>query len=241
MDPSARSRYVRQIRLPEVGETGQDRLQAARVLIIGAGGLGSPAAMYLAAGGVGHLVITDFDRVDESNLQRQIVHRHADLGDAKAASAKRTLLDLNPRVRVDAIDYQIDGPELLEQARLADVLVDCTDNFPSRFELNRASLATDTPLVSGAAIRWQGQVAPFDPRRPDAPCFQCLYPDESVQEGIIAPLVGVIGAMQALEPLRILLGQEGGLAGRLLLFDGLGMEWQSVELPRAAACPACAG
>ena len=246
MDEAERVRYSRQIRLREIAEAGQQRLLDARILVIGMGGLGSPASMYLAAAGAGHLVISDFDRVEASNLQRQIVHRHAHLGESKASSARTTLEALNPRVRVDALDYELDGAELLDQARRADVVVDCTDNFHSRFELNRACLAAGTPLVSGAAIRWTGQVASFVPGRAQSPCFRCLYPDESVQdatceaEGIVAPLVGIVGSMQALEALRLIVGEGAGLCGRLLLFDGLTMEWQSVPVTRRPQCPDCA-
>lgn len=244
MDDGQRARYARQLRLPEVGEPGQQRLLDARVLIVGMGGLGSPVGLYLAAAGIGHLVLSDFDRVDETNLQRQIVHREADLGESKASSAKRALLALNSRLRVDAFDYELDGESLRAEAERADVLVDCTDNFPSRFALNRASLATGTPFVSGAAIRWSGQVATFIPGD-NRPCYQCLYPDEGIEastcaaEGIVAPLVGVIGSIQALEVLNLVLGPESGLAGRLLLFDGRSMECQTIELPRNPACPAC--
>ncbi len=245
MDRSLLNRYSRQTRLLEVGEVGQQRLLDARVLIIGAGGLGSPVSMYLAAAGVGHLVISDFDRVDESNLQRQIAHRHEDLGESKASSVSKTLLALNPAVKVDALDYEIDGDELVEQVTKADVLMDCTDNFPTRFSLNRVSLRTATPLVSGAAIRWQGEVATFVPERQDSPCYQCLYPDESVEaatcaaEGILAPLVGIIGSLQALEVLNLLLDAGPGLCGQVLLFDGLAMECQTVALPKKASCPVC--
>ena len=239
------NRYARQTRLLEVGEKGQRRLLDSRVLIIGAGGLGSPVAMYLAAAGVGHLLISDFDRVDESNLQRQIVHGQANLGESKASSAKNALLRLNPSIRVDAFDYELDGDELREQADKADVLVDCSDNFPTRFTLNRVSLSTSTPLVCGAAIRWQGQVVTFVPDRQDSPCYQCLYPDESVEaatcaaEGILAPIVGIIGSLQALEVLTILLDAGPGLCGQVLLFDGLAMECQTIALPKKARCPAC--
>ncbi len=245
MDDSQRHRFSRQIRLPEVGEAGQQRLLDARVLIIGMGGLGSPVAMYLAAAGVGHLVLSDYDWVDESNLQRQIIHRDADIGESKAASAARTLAALSPRARIEALDYELDGDDLLAQAEAADVLLDCTDNFPSRFSLNRVSRSTGTPLVSGAAIRWQGQVAAFVPTLPDNGCYACLYPDESVEgttcaaEGVIAPLVGVIGSMQALMALRVLLGDAESVTGRLLLFDALGLEWVSMPLPRRADCRVC--
>ncbi len=245
MQPSALERYSRQMRLPEVGEAGQQRLADAHVLIVGMGGLGSPASMYLAAAGVGHLVISDFDRVDESNLQRQIAHRESDVGREKAASARDTLAALNRAARVEAIDYELDGVELDRRVAEADVVVDCTDNFPSRFTLNRACLSASTPFVSAAAIRWQGHVATFLPDRPDSPCFQCLYPDEGVAaatcaaEGIMAPVVGVIGSMQALATINVLLGKGAALCGKVMLFDGLAMEWQTIALPRNPQCPGC--
>lgn len=245
MDTTQASRYSRQIRLPQLGEDGQQRLVDARVLVIGVGGLGSPAAMYLAAAGVGHLVISDFDRVEESNLQRQIIHAQADLGNAKASSGKATLTALNPSVRVEALDYEVDGEELLDQVSRADVVLDCTDNFSSRFALNLTALRTGTPWVSGAAVRWEGQVTTFRPGVAESPCFKCLYPDESVEartcaaEGIMAPVVGVIGSAQALEAVKLVLGIPAGLCGRVLLFDGLSMECQTVEFPRAPQCPAC--
>jgi len=245
VDTDQLERYSRQIRLPQIGESGQQRLLDSRVLIIGAGGLGSPVSMYLTAAGVGHLVLSDFDRVDESNLQRQIVHRNDNIGKHKADSAAELLRELNPRVRVDAVNYELDGDELLTHVGLADVVVDCTDNFPSRFTLNRMTLATGTPFVSGAAIRWQGQVVTFLPSEVASPCYRCLYPDESIEaatcaaEGVVAPLVGVIGSMQALETLNILLGVGSHLAGRLLMFDGMTMEWEVIKLPKNPACPAC--
>ena len=181
MDTADQERYSRQIKLPQVGTEGQAQLLKSRVLIIGMGGLGSPVALYLASAGIGQLTITDFDRVDESNLQRQIIHNRASVGDLKAASAQHTIEKLNPGCVVDALDYELEGDELLEQVGMADVVLDCTDNFPSRFALNEACIAMGTPLVSGAAIRWEGQVATFDPKDPDCPCYRCLYPDTGVE------------------------------------------------------------
>jgi adenylyltransferase/sulfurtransferase len=245
MTPEQQTRYSRQIKLPQVGEAGQERLLKSRALIIGIGGLGSPVSMYLAAAGVGGLVLTDYDQVDSSNLQRQIVHTQANLGELKATSARETLLRLNPEVSILALDYELDGDELIAQAEQVDVLVDCTDNFPSRFEINRVSLATGTPLVSGAAIRWEGQVSTFIPKHPSSPCYQCLYPDTGIEaatcemEGVIAPLVGIVGSIQALEVLNLLLKTGDGLNGRLLILDSVAMEWQAISLPRNPDCPAC--
>lgn len=245
MDEAQRIRYSRQIRLPQVGEPGQQRLLDATILIIGMGGLGSPASMYLAAAGAGHLVISDFDRVDESNLQRQIVHGESSIGESKASSAKHRLLSINPRVRVDALDYELDGDELGRQVARATVVVDCTDNFTSRFTLNRACLVHGVPLVSAAAIRWEAQISVFDPRRDDSPCYRCLYPDTSVEgatcaaEGVISPLVGIVGSIQALEALKVITECGDTLCGRLLLFDGMSMEFQSLALQRNPDCPDC--
>ena len=245
MDTIDQERYSRQIKLPQVGIDGQEQLSSSRALIIGMGGLGSPVALYLASAGVGHLTITDFDRVDESNLQRQVIHNLASVGELKAASAQRSIENLNPRCAVKTVDYELEGEELLQQVGEADVVLDCTDNFPSRFALNEACIAMGTPLVSGAAIRWEGQIATFDPRDPDCPCYRCLYPDTGVEaatcamEGVIAPIVGVIGTMQALEALNVLLKTGPGLRGRVMVFDGIAMDWQMINLPRNGDCPAC--
>lgn len=239
-------RYSRQIRLPQIGAGGQRRLRDARVMIVGMGGLGSPAAMYLTAAGVGRLVLADFDRVDESNLQRQIIHAHADIGALKAESAARSLRALNPDVEVETLDYSLDDDDLHAHAARADLLLDCSDNFPTRFAMNRASLQTRTPLVSAAAIRWEGQVTAFDPRAAASPCYQCLYADENIEsvtcemEGVVAPLVGVLGTMQAMEAVNMLLG-DSSLTGVVWLFDAQAMEWQRMKLPKNPACVACGG
>ncbi|NKB63435.1 MAG: molybdopterin-synthase adenylyltransferase MoeB [Gammaproteobacteria bacterium] len=239
-----RERYARQITLPLVGEEGQFKLTNARVFILGMGGLGSPVALYLAAAGVSHMTIADFDQVDDSNLQRQIIHGQADIGELKTESAARSILAINSEARVKTLNYVLEYQDLLKETKNMDLLIDCTDNFPSRFELNEVSLRTRTPLVSGAAIRWEGQVTAFDPREPSSPCYQCLYPNKEVEaatcamEGVIAPLVGVIGTMQALEAINILLGR-GQLHGALWLFDAQYMEWQKMSLPKNPNCPAC--
>ncbi len=244
-DAAWRERYGRQIKLPEVGEAGQQRLQQTRVLIIGMGGLGSPVALYLAAAGIGHLVISDFDCVDRSNLQRQIAHGSDDIGELKARSAAASVHRLNPDIVVDVIDYVLEEKELEQQVTAADILVDCSDNFPTRFELNATAFRVGTPLVSGAAIRWEGQIATFDPRQADSPCYHCLYQDEGIEgatcamEGVIAPVVGIIGTMQALEVLHLALQTGHGLAGRILLFDGSSPSWHEVRLPKNPGCPVC--
>ncbi len=245
MTPDERQRYARQIRLPSIQEAGQERLLRARVLIVGLGGLGSPAAMYLAASGVGTLVLSDFDRVEPSNLQRQIIHREADLGELKATSAKRTLHDINPACRVIALDWELDEAELTREVRAADLVLDCTDNFASRFLLNRIASTQHKPLVTGAAIRLEGQIMTSLPD--GGPCYQCLYPQElehqetCAMEGVLAPVVGVIGTLQALEAIRVLTGHGEELRGVLLLFDAVGMTWQRIRVPPKPDCPVCVG
>jgi adenylyltransferase/sulfurtransferase len=243
MTPEQLRRYSRQIRVAGIGPQGQQRLLDARVLIVGMGGLGSPAALYLAAAGVGELVVSDFDRVEESNLQRQIIHRHADIGEHKALSAKRSLQALNPGCRVIAKDWQLDDDELADEIRRADLVLDCSDNFATRFGLNRACVAHRRPLVSGAAIRSEGQIITFLPDR--GPCYQCLYPagleqeESCAMEGVLAPLVGVVGSLQAMQAVQVLAGGGGALVGRLLLFDGAAMEWRSVQVPQDPECLVC--
>ncbi len=245
MNNKQKSRYARQIRLSQIGGEGQQKLLDASVLIIGMGGLGSPAAMYLAAAGIGRLVISDYDQVEDSNLQRQIIHRTQDIGELKAFSAKRTLAEINPDCAVEAIDWQLDEDELQGYVEKVDVVLDCTDNFPSRFMINRACVNTETPLVSGAAIRMEGQIASYIPGT-GGPCYQCLYKqafentETCAMEGVLAPVVGVIGTMQALQTLLILIGKSESVNGKLLLFDGLSMEWQTVHIPKNPACPVCA-
>lgn len=239
-------RYSRQIMLPQWDIEGQEKLLSSRVLIVGLGGLGCPVAMYLAAAGVGHLLLADFDTVDLSNLQRQIAHGSADIGRLKALSAQDTLRQLNDTIEVTTITERLDEGNLQALVGQVDVVVDCTDNFTIRHALNRASVHCGTPLVSGAAIRFEGQVAVFDPRQPDAPCYRCLYaqePDENLtcsESGVMAPLVGVVGSMQALETLKLLTGIGRTLTGKLLMFDALNADWRSLKLPKDPACPVCA-
>ncbi|MGR9106324.1 MAG: HesA/MoeB/ThiF family protein [Gammaproteobacteria bacterium] len=238
-------RYSRQILLPEIDLEGQQKLLDARCLIIGLGGLGSPAALYLAAAGVGTLVLSDFDRVDLSNLQRQILHGTSDIGKAKVESARARLRDINPTVSIEIFNTQLTGDILLREVEAADVVLDCSDNFSTRFAVNRACVKTKTPLVSGASIRFEGQVSVFDLRDSANPCYNCLYAeiDELTetcsQTGIAAPLTGVIGSIQALEAIKLLCGTGETLTGRLLLLDALNMEWNTVKLPKNPGCQTC--
>ncbi|MCU7929335.1 MAG: molybdopterin-synthase adenylyltransferase MoeB [Candidatus Thiodiazotropha sp. (ex Codakia rugifera)] len=237
-------RYSRQIMLPSIGIEGQQKLLDARILIIGLGGLGSPAAMYLAAAGVGTLVLVDFDQVDLTNLQRQIVHTTERIGQLKVESARASLLALNPECRIETISKQLDEVQLVTQVKQADLVLDGTDNFATRFAINKACHTHQTPLVSGAAIRMEGQVSVFT-GQPGGPCYHCLYPDEGEMDetcsanGVLAPLVGVIGSIQAIEAIKQLTGVGKTLEGRLLLMDALQMEWRTLRLMSDPACPIC--
>ena len=248
MNKKEQSRYARQIRLSQIGEEGQQKLLDATVLIIGMGGLGSPAAMYLAAAGIGRIIISDFDQVEDSNLQRQIIHRTKDIGELKVFSAKRTIVEINPDCVVEAIDWQLEENELEEYANKVDLVLDCTDNFPTRFMINRVCVKTGTPLVSGAAIRMEGQIATYIPdslSNKEGPCYQCLYKAEfestetCAMEGVLSPVVGVIGTLQALQAILVLIGEGESVNGKLLLFDGLSMEWQTVKIPKNPKCVVC--
>lgn len=239
-------RYSRHILLDPIGIEGQDRLLASRALIVGAGGLGCPAALYMAAAGVGTLVIVDDDEVDLTNLQRQVLHRQHSVGRAKVESAREALHDINPGIEVIALRTRLAGDALREQVEAADVVLDCSDNFATRHAINRACVAARTPLVSGAAIRFDGQVSVFDSRGVDAPCYHCLFPEGGDADevrcavmGVFAPLTGIIGSMQAAEALKLLAHTGQSLAGRLLLLDALGMEWRSITLPRDPGCDVC--
>ena len=237
-------RYRRQIMLPAIGIEGQERLLASRVLIIGLGGLGSPVAMYLAAAGVATLVLVDFDRVDLSNLQRQIAHTNGRVGQPKVASAKETLQALNPECRIETIDQMLEGKALAAEVAKADLVIDCCDNFATRFAINATCVVARTPLVSGAAIRMEGQVSVFS-GQPGGPCYRCLYDDEGSEDqtcsenGVLAPLVGIIGSVQATEAIKVLTGVGEPLNGRLLLLDALQMEWRTLRLKADPNCPVC--
>ncbi len=244
MTPEQQQRYARQIRLPQIGERGQQAILDASALIVGVGGLGSPAAMYLAAGGIGKLVLSDYDVVETSNLQRQIIHRDDAVGEDKVESGRQMLAALNPGCEVETIGYQMEPDELKARVDSVSIVLDCSDNYPTRFDVNRACVETATPLVTGAAIRLEGQIMNYQPG-PDSACYQCLYTqaygaEESCElEGVLGPVVGVIGTMQAVQTLLILAGQGEALRNRLLLFDAFAMEWQSVTLPKNPACPVC--
>lgn len=240
-------RYARHILLDEFGIEGQEKVLASRVLIVGAGGLGSPAALYLAAAGAGHIVLADDDVVDVSNLQRQILHATDRVDTPKAESGQRTLSQINPHIRVDAVVQRLDGQALSDQVAQADVVLDCCDNFATRHAVNRACVEHGKPLVSGAAIRFSGQISVFDMRLPDAPCYHCLFPEaDDAQElrcattGVLGPLVGIVGSTQAAEALKVLTGMGTTLTGRLLCLDALNMEWNTIRFRRDPACPVCA-
>ncbi|HEY0064901.1 MAG TPA: molybdopterin-synthase adenylyltransferase MoeB [Telluria sp.] len=239
-------RYSRHILLDEIGIEGQEKLLAASVLVIGAGGLGSPAAMYLASAGVGRIVLVDDDDVDLTNLQRQVMHTTSRVGQPKVDSGSAALRQINPEIEVVALRERAQGARLQELVAGATVVLDCSDNFETRHAVNRACVAARVPLVSGAAIRFDGQLAVFDPRAPASPCYNCLFPlDQGYQDaacstmGVFAPLVGVIGAMQAAEALKLIMQIGQALTGRLLLLDGRAMEWTSIGVARNPVCPVC--
>ncbi|MFB1488679.1 MULTISPECIES: ThiF family adenylyltransferase [unclassified Thiocapsa] len=237
-------RYSRQILLSDFGIEGQERLRASSVLVVGLGGLGSPVAMYLAAAGVGRLVLADFDAVDLSNLQRQIIHTTAQIGWPKAESARIALAAINPDVELVTVKRSLVEETLPDIVADVDLVLDCCDNFATRFAVNAACVAAGVPLVSGAAIRLEGQVTAFS-GQPGGPCYQCLYPrDGGIDEtcstnGVLAPVVGIIGSIQATEAIKILTGLGEPLFGRLLLLDAALMQWRSLRLPSDPQCPVC--
>jgi adenylyltransferase/sulfurtransferase len=240
-------RYSRHILLDQIGIDGQERILAAHALVIGAGGLGSPAALYLASAGVGRITLADGDTVDLTNLQRQILHTQESVGELKAISGQRALNRLNPEIVIEAVCNRLADEQLDTLVADADVVLDCCDNFATRHAVNRACVKHRKPLVSGAAIRFDGQLAVFDSRAENAPCYHCLFPEgEDVDEvrcavmGVFAPLTGIIGAMQAAEALKLLSGAGAPALGRLLLLDGLAMEWRSVKFGRDPHCSVCA-
>lgn len=239
-------RYSRHILLPEISIEGQQKLLNSHALVIGAGGLGSPVALFLAASGIGTITLCDNDSVDLTNLQRQIVHRTASIGQAKVTSAQETLAEINPDVNVVTLIERADEIRLAELVKQADVVVDCCDNFPTRYALNRVCHTLKKPLVSGAATRFDGQVSVFDFRRNDSPCYECLYPERMESEetrcavmGVFAPLVGIVGSMQAAEALKLLMDIETTLCGRLLTLNALNMDIRTMKLSKDAACAVC--
>ena len=245
MDDSILLRYNRQIMMPMFGIEGQQKLMDSTILLVGLGGLGSPISMYLAGSGIGHLVLNDFDDVDLSNLQRQIVHTSESIGVPKVESAIRTLSALNPEIRLTGINRQLSGKELYSEVERANVVVDATDNFDIRFALNEACVRTRTPLISGAAIRMEGQVTVYRADLDNSPCFRCLYSEEDEPEercsetGVLGSVVGIIGSIQATEALKIIAGVGETLQSRLLLFDAMTVEWQQVRIRKNANCPVC--
>ncbi len=242
--------YSRQIMLPKFGIEGQQKLQDAHVVIIGIGGLGSPTAMYLSAAGVGKLTLIDFDHVEHSNLQRQIVHRTQNIGDSKVESAKKTLHEINPETTITSINKKLSLDELKENIFTADCVIDASDNFTTRFLINRACVARQIPLVSAAAIQYEGQISVFDFRQQDSACYACLYNESSNENsseesvncsdnGILAPVVGIIGSMQALEAIKLICNLGDTLKNRLLLFDALALEWRAMKLKKDTNCDVC--
>jgi len=238
-------RYSRHILLPQMDVAGQEALLDATVLVIGLGGLGCPAAMYLASSGIGHLVLADADTVDLTNLQRQIAHGTGNIGMSKVASAAESIARLNDTVRVTTLDQRLEGDALDAAVKGADVILDCTDNFSTRFAINAAAVKYKVPLVSGAAIRLEGQVSVFDVRDAGNPCYQCLYQDgddmqlSCSESGVMAPLVGIIGTLQALEAIKLITGIGSTLAGRLLFLDAQTMQFREMKLKKNPACPCC--
>jgi molybdopterin/thiamine biosynthesis adenylyltransferase len=240
-------RYSRHILLPQIGYEGQEKLVNSHALIVGAGGLGSPVALYMAAGGVGKLTICDFDVVDLTNLQRQIIHNTASVGINKTESAKQTISSLNPDIEVRTIAEKLTEDNLSVLVDEADIVLDCTDNFAIRYALNRVCMRSRKPLVSGAAINFEGQVTVYDMRNEESPCYHCLFPEIGNEEGlrcaesgVFSPLVGMIGTTQAAEAMKLLMGVGQSLQGRLLLLDAMHMEWRSLTLKKDPACQVCA-
>jgi len=245
MNDKLLERYSRHILLPQLGYSGQEKLLQSKVLIVGIGGLGSPAAIYLGASGIGEITMVDYDVVEISNLQRQIIHNQQTLGQNKAKSAKKNLRKINSAIKINAITKRLAGKELIEECKKHDVILDCTDRFKSRFAINRAAFATKTALVSAAAVGFDGQIATFNPANINSPCYQCLYsedlPEDTLcsENGILSPIVGVMGVLQALEAIKIISKTGGTLLGKLLVFDGLASEFRTLKLGKDPACRIC--
>tara|TARA_B100001250_G_scaffold388111_1_gene386106 strand:- start:80 stop:820 length:741 start_codon:yes stop_codon:yes gene_type:complete len=238
-------RYSRQIMLPEIDVDGQERIKKSKVLLVGLGGLGSPVSIYLAAAGVGDLVIVDFDKVDLSNLQRQILHKTKDINRLKIDSAKEHLLELNPEINIRSINKKLSSDDLINEAKKSNVIIDASDNFNTRFLLNKISVKSKIPLVSGAAIRFEGQVTVFNPLQKSSPCYRCLYSEDVSSEesctanGVFAPLLGIVGSIQANEALKLILNLGESIQGKLLLIDALNMEFNEIFLNKDPSCPIC--
>ncbi len=246
MTPEEVDRYSRHLTLNIIGEQGQQRLLQSHVLVVGLGGLGSPVAMYLAAAGVGQLTFADFDTVELSNLQRQIAHTTERVGELKTHSARDACLAINPDVKIDVIDYGLESEDLAKLVPSCSAVADCSDNFPTRFAVNASCVEHKVPLITGAAIRFDGQITVVRSDKPDTPCYRCLYANGNndtaetcEQTGILGPVVGLIGCMQALEIIKVLCNIGDDLSGRMLLFDGLGMEFNEIGLRKSADCPVC--
>ena len=239
-------RYSRHILLPEIKQHGQQKLLNSKILIFGAGGLGSPVAMYLAASGIGEISIVDFDVVELNNLQRQIAHDESSVGSHKVKSCGERMRKINADIKINVLDHVLQGQELIDQVEAADIVVDCTDNLSSRFEINQACVTTKTWLVSAAAIRWEGQISVYHCGHDDSPCYHCFYGgrDDSSQScsnsGVLSPVVGVLGSMQAIEVIKLIINQGDHLVGRVLLFDALSMQWESMQLAKNPNCTICA-
>lgn len=245
MDLTPDNRYSRHTSLEQIGSAGQQKIASAHALIVGLGGLGSPAALYLAAAGIGRLTFSDFDTVEVSNLQRQIAHNTATVGKLKTESARKSCLEINPDCQIDTLDYALDEEDLAQLIPQCTVVLDCTDNFPTRFAINDACVQHQVPLVSGAAIRFDGQISVYDTRQANTPCYRCLYGDADstadtcAQAGILGPVVGMVGCVQAIEAIKLICEIGESLAGRLVLFDGLSMQWNEIQLKKNPACKTC--
>lgn len=245
MDLTPDNRFSRHINLEQIGDEGQRALAAAHILIVGLGGLGSPAALYLAAAGVGKLTFSDFDTVEVSNLQRQVAHNTQRVGQLKTDSARTACQEINPECQISTLDYALEADDLATIIPDCTVVLDCSDNFPTRFAVNDACFASKVPLVSGAAIRFDGQISVYDSRQANAPCYRCLYnettstADSCAQAGILGPVVGMVGCVQAIEAIKLVCGIGDSLAGRLVLFDGLAMEWNEIRLSKNPECTVC--
>lgn len=238
-------RFSRQILMPRFDIAGQEALKSARVVVVGSGGLGCPVALYLGAAGVGHLTLIDDDVIELANLQRQIAFETAQIGEPKAETLAARVRSINPGVSVSVVNRRLDQADFAHEVANASLALDCSDNFSTRFALNRACVAAGVPLISGAAIRGEGQLSVYDSRQPDSPCYHCLYPEQGNEDltcseaGVIAPLVGMIGSVQAMEAIKVISGVGRPLVGRLLILDAWEMQWREMKLSKDPDCPVC--